>query len=300
MKTYQSASKADNTRKSYKTNWHHFEDWCEQHRLPSLPTNEETYGLYLTALANSGYKASTISRRMSTIATAHELAGHASPNTKNIRSVIWAGIRRLHGVEEKGKQPIVLEVLLPMLAAIPNSLLGARDRAMVLLGFAGAFRRSELVGLDVEDIGFVPKGLVVNIRRSKTDQEGKGQSIGIPRGTKPETCPVTAYQAWIEAAGLTSGPVFRPMNRHGAILPKRLSDRAVARVVKIYAAAAGLDETEFAGHSLRSGLATVSWQAGKSERAIMVQTRHTTVASVRKYIRPKSLFIENAADGIGL
>src|SRR5262249_39752581 len=156
-------------------------------------------------------------------------------------------------------------------------LIGARDRALVLLGFAGAFRRSELVGLDMSDLYFNRDGLTITLRRSKTDQEGVGRKIGIPFGANPESCPVRSVQEWLEYAGLAEGPVFRPIDRHGRLGLGRLSGIDVARVVKKLAGRAGLESAKFAGHSLRAGHATAAAIAGASERSIMAQTGHRSV-----------------------
>ncbi len=179
-------------------------------------------------------------------------------------------------------------------------LIGARDRALILLGFAGAFRRSELVGLDVEDCAFGKDGLTVTLRRSKTDQDGAGRKIGIPYGSNPETCPVRTVQAWLEEAGSDAGPLFRSINRHGQVRTGRLSGIDVARIVKKLAVRAGLDPAKYAGHSLRAGHATSAAIAGASERSIMRQTGHRSVQMVRRYIRDGSLFRENSAGKLGL
>jgi integrase len=185
-----------------------------------------------------------------------------------------------------------------MVAAVDEGLIGARDRALVLLGFAGAFRRSELVGLDIADCAFGRDGLTVTLRRSKTDQEGQGRRIGIPYGANPETCPVRCVQAWIEQAA--TGPLFRSINRHGQVQQQRLSGNDVARIVKKLATRAGLDATTYAGHSLRAGHATSAAAAGASERAIMRQTGHRSVQMVRRYIRAGTLFSDNSAGKLGL
>ena len=186
-----------------------------------------------------------------------------------------------------------------MVATLPDNLLGLRDRALLLIGFAGAFRRSELVSLDVEDVEECAEGLRVTLRRSKTDQEGAGEVKGIPYGRKLETCPVRALRAWLEAAGITAGPIFRSVNRHGQVQPGRLSDKAVALVVKRAAEAAGFDATRYAGHSLRTGLTTSAAAAGVQERDIMRQTGHRSVNMVRRYIREGELFRSNAAAQVG-
>jgi integrase len=187
-----------------------------------------------------------------------------------------------------------------MVDASDAGLIGTRDRALILLGFAGAFRRSELVGLDVEDCVFGKDGLTVTLRRSKTDQTGEGRKIGIPYGSNPDTCPVRNVQAWLEIAGATAGPLFRSINRHGQVQAGRLSGIDVARVVKKLAERAGLDAGKYAGHSLRAGHATAAAIAGASERSIMRQTGHRSVQMVRRYIRDGSLFRENSAGKLGL
>jgi integrase len=187
-----------------------------------------------------------------------------------------------------------------MVDATGAGLIGIRDRALVLLGFAGAFRRSELVGLNVDDCVFSKDGLTVTLRRSKTDQAGTGRKIGIPYGSNPDTCPVRTVQEWIKQAGITAGPLFCSINRHGRVQPGGLAGIDVARVVKKLTTRAGLDPAKFAGHSLRAGHATSAAIAGASERSIMNQTGHRSVQMVRRYIREGSLFRENSAGKLGL
>jgi integrase len=181
-----------------------------------------------------------------------------------------------------------------------TGLIGLRDRALILLGFAGAFRRSEVVGLNLADLAFSRDGLTVFLRRSKTDQEGQGRKIGIPYGANPETCPVRTLQTWLDQAALAEGPVFRSLNRHGQLRPRRLGGVDVARIVKKLAQRAGLDPAKYAGHSLRAGHATSAAASGASERSIMNQTGHRSVQMVRRYIREGSLFRENSAGKLGL
>lgn len=298
--TYVAHAKASNTLRAYRADWQDFVTWCDAHGVQPLPALPETVALYLSDLAASGKKTSTLQRRISSISQAHQAAGYESPTrSSKVRSVM-AGIRRVHGSAEEGKAPVLVDDLRRMVAQLPDTLLGVRDRAILLLGFAGAFRRSELVSLDVEDLEFAREGLIVTLRRSKTDQEGRGSKIGIPFGSNPETCPVRAVEAWLEASGITEGALFRPINRHGQLQPARLSGEGVAIVVKRWAGAAGLDPEKFGGHSLRAGLATSAAVAGVSERAIMNQTRHRSVNMVRRYIRDGSLFRENAAAQVGL
>lgn len=187
-----------------------------------------------------------------------------------------------------------------MIASLPEGLLGLRDRALLLIGFTGGFRRSELVGLDHDAVAITRDGLVLTIRRSKTDQEGEGRKVGLPFGSNPATCPVRCFQDWLEASRISEGPIFCPINRHGTMGGQRLSTKAVARVVKRYVKGIGLDASQFAGHSLRSGFATSAAMAGASEAAIMKQTNHRSLTTVRRYIRDGSLFRENAAALLGL
>jgi integrase len=213
---------------------------------------------------------------------------------------VMAGIKRERGSAQTGKAPVLTDDIRLMVSTLQDNLIGVRDRALLLLGFAGAFRRSELVGLDVEDLVISREGITVNIRKSKTDQEGNGRKIGIPYGSNPDTCPVRSVMVWLELSEITTGPLFRSIDRHGNLQQGRLSDKAVALVVKRAAKAAGLDDSKYSGHSLRAGLATSAAMNGVSERAIMNQTGHRSVNMVRKYIREGSLFRENAAAGIGL
>ncbi len=210
------------------------------------------------------------------------------------------GIGRTLGTAPTQKAPAVTDDIRAMVEAADVGTIGARDRALVLLGFAGAFRRSELVALDVEDCEFSKDGLTVILRQSKTDQEGQGRKVGIPFGSNPETCPVRVLQAWMEEAAISAGPLFRPLNRHGQVKAGRLSGIDVARIVKKVAARAGLDAAKYAGHSLRAGHATSAAIAGASERSIMKQTGHRSVQMVRRYIRDGNLFRDNSGGKLGL
>jgi integrase len=211
-----------------------------------------------------------------------------------------AGIRRTLGTAQNGKAPALVEDLKRMLDKLPGTRVGLRDRALLLLGFAGAFRRSELVSLDVADLDFTRAGLVVTLRKSKTDQEGKSRRLGIPYASSEHTCPVRSLQAWLESARIVDGPVFRSLDRFQRVQPGRLSDKAVALVEKRRANAVGLDPARYAGHSLRAGLATSAAAVGASERVIMSQTGHRSADMVRRYIREGSLFASNPAGMVGL
>jgi site-specific recombinase XerD len=297
---YANHSRADNTVKAYRSDWKHFTNWCAAQAVKALPATSSTVALYITALAGDDIRTSTIQRRLTAISQAHQMAGYESPTKSEAVRTVMKGIRRVHGTAHVGKAPVMTEDVRKMVSMLPDTLIGVRDGALLLIGFAGAFRRSELVGLDVPDIAFTREGVVVTLRRSKTDQEGQGRKVGIPYGSHPHTCPVRALQAWLEASGIAEGALFRSVNRHGQLQPGRLSDKAVALVVKRCAEAAGLDADNYAGHSLRAGLATSAAAAGVSERAIMAQTGHRSVNMVRRYIRDGSLFRENAAACVGL
>jgi site-specific recombinase XerD len=296
---YVERSKAANTRRAYRSDWADFERWCEKYRRPPLPAAPDTVAYYL-ADRSQDLKTSTLGRRLATIAEAHRAAGLESPNSHAQVKLVWAGIRREKGVARSHMKPTLTRHVRAMVAHLPDSLLGTRDRALILFGFAGAMRRSELVGLDVADVAATDEGLVVVVRRGKTDQEGSGRKLGVPPGRNPDTCPVRAVLAWLDRSGVTDGPLFRAVNRHGHVSPRRLSDRAVADVVKRSLLAAGRSARRYAGHSLRAGLITQAAMAGVSERAIMDQSGHKSLAVMRRYIRDGSLFRENAAAKVGL
>jgi integrase len=264
-----------------------------------LPAAPQTVVLYLTELSATR-KVSTLVRRLSAISQAHQVAGFDSPAQSAPVRTLMAGIRRAKGTAPAVKAPTLIEDIRAMLATLPDGLSGIRDRALLLTGFAGAFRRSELVGLDRADLEFNARGLVITLRRSKTDQEGHGRKVALPYGSTFETCPVRSMQAWLEESGIIDGPLFRKINRHGQLHVARLSGSAVALIVKRCVGAAGLDASKYSGHSLRSGFATAAAIAGASERAIMNQTGHQSSKMVRRYIRDGNLFHDNAAAKLGL
>jgi integrase len=269
-----------------------------------LPATPETLAEYLAHLAES-CRVSTLERRLTAIARAHEACGLASPAAHPGVRATLRGIRRTLAEQapvraaKSGKAPLSVEQLRAIVAATPDTLAGQRDRALLLLGFAAALRRSELVALDLADLEHVPEGLIITLRRSKTDQEGAGRRIGVPYGGSSQTCPVAAARDWITSANLDRGPLFRRVDRHGNV-GGRLSDRSVALIVKAGATRVGIDPARVAGHSLRAGLATAAARAGKSERSIALQTGHSSLRVLRGYIREGTLFRDNAAAGIGL
>lgn len=299
VRAFVRASKSASTIRGYRADWRHFCEWCEGHKLGPLPASSATVAAYIAECAEH-LKPGSIQRRLNAIAEAHKAVGLDSPTAAGIVKNTMKGIKRTFGTAALQKAPALTDDIKAMVEVADAGLIGLRDRALILLGFAGAFRRSEVVGLDVGDCGFGKDGLTVTLRRSKTDQDGQGRKIGIPYGSNPDTCPVRVLQAWLVQAALTGGAVFRSINRHGQTQAGRLSPADVARVVKKLAERAGLDASKYAGHSLRAGHATAAAIAGASERSIMYQTGHRSVQTVRRYIRDGSLFRENSAGKLGL
>ena len=301
-RAYARASRAAATLRAYRSDWADFEDWCAEHGVTALPAAPATVCLYLAALAEAGARASTIRRRLAALAPAHRLIGVTTPPTSDpaVRATM-SGIRRSLGTAPHQKAPAVTAELRRLLATCDRATTaGVRDAALLLVGFAGGLRRSELVALTVDDVAEADDGLRVVVRRSKTDPEAEGREIGIPFGSHPETCPVRALRAWREHAGIAAGALFRRVDRHDHLLPGRLTAQSVALVVKRACRRAGLDPARYAGHSLRSGLATAAAQGGAPERAIARQTGHRSVEVLRRYIRAGTLFEENAAAYTGL
>jgi site-specific recombinase XerD len=293
------ASKARSTIRGYRSDWREFCAWSEGHGVCPLPASPESVASYIAECAGR-LKVGSIQRRLNAIAEAHKAVGLDSPTSTGMVKNTLKGIKRTMGTATAQKTAALTDDIRAMLETPDAGLIGVRDRALILLGFAGAFRRSELVSLDVEDCGFGKDGLTVTLRRSKTDQDGQGRKIGIPYGSNPETCPVRVQQTWIEQAALTIGPLFPPINRHGQVRAGRLSAADVARIVKKLAERSGLDAAKYAGHSLRAGHATSAAIAGASERSIMNQTGHRSVQMVRRYIRDGNLFRENSGGKLGL
>lgn len=296
---YAAASRAPRTRDAYAGEWKSFVAWTRVQALASLPAEGPTVALYLAALADRGRRPAGIEVALAAIVQAHRLAGHTSPREHAAVREVRSGIRRTVGVApQRQAAPLLAADLRRVVEALPESLLGARDRALLLLCWLAGLRRSELVALDVTDVRETGDGIEVLLRRSKTDQEGEGRKIGVPWGSAPTTCPVRALRAWREASGRTDGALFVGLTRHGRTTGERLDGRDVARIVQRSASRAGLDASVLSGHSLRAGLATSAAQAGKSERAIMRQTGHRSVTMVRRYIRDAELFQDNAAAGL--
>lgn len=297
---YARAATAANTVRAYKAAWADFTGWCDAAGRAALLAAPQTVGSYLATRAST-LKASTLSLRLVAIGQAHRIAGHRlDAGHPAIRKTLQ-GIRAVHGSAARKKDAAtgaVIRDAVDGLAKKPG-LCPLRDRALLLVGFAAALRRSEAVALDAADLAFVPEGLILALRRSKTDAAGRGAEIAIPFGTSERTCPVLAMQAWLKAAGIEAGAVFRSVSRHGR-LGERLSDRDVARTVKAAVASAGYDPAAYAGHFLRSGFITTAARAGVPEAHIQNQSRHKSLPVLRGYIRRGSLFMDNAAARVGL
>jgi site-specific recombinase XerD len=289
------AEKAASTRKAYGTDFRLFRAWCEAKSVSALPAAAETVAAYLAAEARTA-KSSTLGRRVAAIRYAHRLAGLPLPTDSEGVKATMRGIRRTFGNVRIRKAPAVAAKMLGMVAAGPVNLAGLRDRALLLLGFAGAFRRSELVALDVADIEETEAGLRVTIRHSKTDQEGQGVTIAIARGDV--ACPAKALREWLGAAGIEAGPLFRPINKAGRVARARLTDRSVANIVKAYAERAGFDASTFSGHSLRSGFLTSAAAKGASIFKMTDVSRHRSVETLRGYVRDAELFKDHAGAGL--
>ncbi len=294
---YAKQDKAASTRAAYRSDFAAFQAYCDARCVPSLPASPETVASFLAHQADSGLSASTISRRCAAIRYAHKLAGHEPPTNCEAVKATLRGIRRAIGAAPKPKAPAVAETLRDMAKAAPSGRLkGLRDRALLTMGFGGAFRRSELVALNVDDIEETDEGLRVTIRRSKTDQEGLGVTIAIVRGGA--CCPVKALRAWLDAAGISDGPIFRPIRKGGHVRDRRLTAKSVCDLVKAYAHSIGLDASTFGAHSLRSGFLTSAARRGASIFKMRDVSRHKSMDVLQAYVRDADLFRDHAGAGL--
>jgi integrase len=281
-------SLAENTRVAYLNDLAHFESWGGQ-----IPASPETIAEYLVAHADV-LSVATLNRRLAALSKVHRSRGLSNPTSVELVKATVRGLKRIKGTAQRQATPLVKEDLFLVLEAMGSRLKDVRDRALLLLGFAGGFRRSELVGLSWEDVVLVCQGLEVTLRRSKTHQNGAGRKIGIPHG-RGRWCPVAALQQWQAASSNTEGPVFSPVDRHGRVGPSRLSGEGVCMIVRERVQAVGINPLGYSGHSLRAGLATSAAQAGVSSWKIRQQTGHSSDAMLARYIRDGQLFRGNAA-----
>ena len=323
---YITAARAANTLRGYRSDWNEFAAWCDRERVDALPAAAATISGYLTMLAGAGARVGTMSRRLSAIRFAHRTADRPDP-TENARVLaVWEGIRRTHAAPPDQATPLMPPELWDVLDACATTrvwktpgrapepdLGGARDRALLLVGFVAALRRSEISALDATDIRDHSNGLVLSIRRSKTNQTGaQDELVVLPRSANPRRCPVTVLRRWTQAAGITDGPLFRPVNKGNRPLARRLSTGAVNDIVQTAVRRAGIQDPDqdhqseagdrggYSAHSLRAGFVTYAHTRGASDRAIAHQTRHRSLSSVGTYVRIHTAWEDNAATQLGL
>ena len=284
------AAIADNTRLAYQQDLRDFLLWGGV-----VPCTPEILSAYIADRAQS-LAAYTIIRRVVGIGRAHVSQGFTDPAKTDLVRTVLRGVRRVKGSAQRQASPLLKADVLTMMTYM-DGIKGQRDRALILLGFAGALRRSELAALDFGDIEFVREGLVIHLRRSKTDQLGEGRKIGVPLG-RTSACPVKAVEKWLEVSKISGGPVFRAINRGGGVGQSQLSAQSIALILKDYAKAVGLNPANISGHSLRSGLVTSAIQAGVAVHKIQQQTGHRSVEMLARYIRDAGLFDSNASGAV--
>ena len=299
LQPYIEAALADRTRQEYRADLRRFLRWGG-----TLPASPEVLAAYLVAHATD-HAMATLQRWLVSLGRAHTTQGWPDPTKTELVKTTFKGIRRRHGRPQRQVAPLVRDELVALLSTLDDSLHGQRNRALLLLGFAGALRRSELVGLQLGDLQFSPAGLTVQLRRSKTDQEHQGRPIGIPFARDPRYCPVHAVRTWQEIlvqhlpwAPSAEAPLFRAINRHGQIAEAALTGRSVALIVQACCRAAGLDPTRYAGHSLRAGFCTAAALAGKPNWQIRKQSGHKTDVMLNRYIRDGRLFADHPLEGV--
>ncbi|MBD1134130.1 tyrosine-type recombinase/integrase [Pelagibacterales bacterium SAG-MED48] len=296
------SSKARNTVRAYKSDFSDFGLFCAQNGFKSLPSEPKVVSLYLTHLSTKDAKMSTLKRRLVSIGLIHKLKGHYL-DTKHpaiIENIM--GIKRRKGSFQKAKKPLLINSLKKIINVIDQQkkeeIKKLRDRSIILIGFSGGFRRNEIVSLDYDDLDFVPEGLKLSIRRSKTDQFGEGFTKALPYFDSSQYCPVVSLKKLLDLSKIRSGPVFRRFSKGSKLSENRLTDQTVALLIKEYLNLAGIDSENFSGHSLRSGFATSAAESGVEERNIMAMTGHKSTEMVRRYIKEANLFKNNALNKI--
>ena len=294
-------SKANNTLRAYKSDFKDFGGFCAKHGFDSLPTEPKIVALYLTNLSKTS-KISTLRRRLVSISMVHKLKGHYLDTKHPIIIENLMGIKRLMGSFQKGKKPLLINHLKLIVDVINQQKIDeikkARDKSIILIGFGGGFRRTELISIDHEDLEFVSEGLKITLRRSKTDQFGEGMIKGLPYFTNENYCPVINLKKWLELSNIKSGPIFRRFTKGSSLTSNRLTDQTVVLLIKNYLNLAGIENSNYSGHSLRSGFATVAAESGADERSIMAMTGHKTTQMVRRYIKEANIFKNNALNKI--
>ena len=295
-------SKAINTVRAYKSDFEDFSLFCVKNGFKSIPSDTKIVSLYLTYLSSKDVKISTIKRRLVSISVIHKMKGHYLDTKHPVIIQNFLGIKRRKGVNQKGKKPLLINNLKQIIDVINQQnepdFKKLRNKALLLLGFAGGFRRNELISLNTEDLEFVFEGLKVHVKRSKTDQFGEGFTKGIPHFENYLYCPVKNLKNWLNISKIKKGPIFVRFSKGSKITNIRLTDQSVALIIKEYLTKAGIDNKNYSGHSLRSGFATSAAEAGAEERSIMAMTGHKSTEMVRRYIKEASLFKNNALSKI--
>jgi len=298
------SSKSNNTVRAYKSDFKDFGLFCAQNGFKSLPSEPKIVSLYLTYLSTKDAKMSTLKRRLVSIGVIHRLKGNYL-DTKHpsiIENIM--GIKRRKGSIQLAKKPILISSLKKLINAIDEQdkeeIKKFRDRSLILIGFSGGFRRNEIVSLDYDDLDFVPEGLKINLRRSKTDQFGEGFTKALPYFDNSQYCPVVSLKKWIEISQIKSGPLFKRFTKGSKLSNNRLTDQTVALLIKKYLKLAGIESQNYSGHSLRSGFATSAAESGAEERSIMAMTGHKSTEMVRRYIKEANLFKNNALNKMKL
>jgi integrase len=298
---YARAAGAESTFAVYAQHWGAFERWGTSLGECVLPATPALVARYLAVRARDGRKVATLALVRASIAKAHARCGYPNPCKHEVVREVWAGIRRTHGVAQQQKAPLGARELRAMIATLdPSGLRGERDRALLLLGFAGGFRRAELAALALADLRFVRQGLEVTIRRSKTDQEGRGRRAEITYGSDLRTCPVRAIESWIARAAITDGPLFRRVLPNGVLGANALAAHTIARIVQRSARAIGLPVDAYGGHSLRAGFVTHALRGGAELAEIMAQTGHRSVVVMQGYQRRAGEWERPASAKLGL
>ncbi len=292
-----SNSKSANTLRAYKSDWKQFEKWCLVHKMISLPASSQTLVLFITHLSGS-YKVSSIRRKVACLSEAHRMAGVQNSVHSNIVEETLKGISRSLGTAPLKKKAIRLSDIRQILPLLPETLIGIRDKALLLVGFAGGFRRSEIVALDIFDIEFTESGMTIHIKKSKTDQEGAGYYKTIGKGRSKVTCPVFALQEWIEVSNITEGSIFRSITK-GGVIGNSLSTNSISRIIKKCIFLIFLNKHDYASHSLRSGFISEAKEVGIMNELIMKMTHHKTEAMISEYYQGGESEMYNLSSAIG-
>ncbi len=294
-------SKANNTLRAYKSDFKDFGSFCIKHGFKSMPTDPKIVSLYLTHLSKTS-KISTLRRRLVSIGVVHKMKGHYLDTKHPVIIENLMGIKRIKGSNQIGKKPILIRHLKDIINVINQQdneeIVKLRNKTLILVGFGGGFRRTELISIDHEDLEFVDEGVKITIKKSKTDQFGEGMIKGLPYFTNETYCPVVNLKNWLKLSKIKTGPIFRRFAKGSSLTKHRLTDQSVVLVIKDYLKLAGIENQNFSGHSLRSGFATVAAEAGADERSIMAMTGHKSTQMVRRYIKEANIFKNNALNKV--